>query len=142
MLGIWTAEPHAAKQIGLVRAGVHTFVVEHLADLNAAIAQLRSGGLKVGNDQVQTLGGTGPLCGDVPAEDDRATGARWRELDYAEVVFVGEVGVEPPSELRVELLRPIHIRNGQNDNLELHVNWCWLRCVFSDLLVDLFRGNW
>src|SRR5215471_12295639 len=105
MLGIWTAEPHAAKQVGLVRAGVHTFVVEHLADLNAAIAQLRTGSLKVGDDQVQTLGGTGPRCGDVVAEDDRATGAGRRELDHAEVVLVSEVGVEPPSELRIELLR-------------------------------------
>ena len=71
--------------------------MEHLADLDAATEQLVAGGLDVGDDQVQALGGAGRRRGDVLAEDDRAPGARRRELDHAEVVTGGEVGVEPPA---------------------------------------------
>ena len=97
-------------------------VVEHLADLDSATEQLVAGGLDVGDDQVQALGGAGCRRGDVLAEDDRAPGARRRELDHAQVVTAGEVGVEPPPELRVELLRAVDIRDGDDDDLELHVD--------------------
>ena len=74
MLGIRTADPEPPKQVGLVRASVHAAgVVEHLADLDAAIEQLVAGGLDVGDDQVQALGGAGCCRGDVLAEDDRAS---------------------------------------------------------------------
>ena len=87
------------KQVGFVRASVHTAgVVEHLADLDAATEQLFAGSLDVGDDQVQALGGAGCRRGDVLAEDDRAPGARRRELDHAEVFTVVVVGVEPPPE--------------------------------------------
>jgi hypothetical protein len=60
MLGIRTADPDPSKQVGLVRARVHAgVVVEHFADLRAAIEQLFAGGLDVGDDQVQALGGAG-----------------------------------------------------------------------------------
>jgi hypothetical protein len=65
--------------------------------------------LDVGDDQVQALGGAGCRRGDVLAEDDRAPGARRRELDDAEVVTVVVVGVEPPPEPAVELLRAVDI---------------------------------
>ena len=123
MLGIRTADPDPPKQIGLVRAGVHAVAVEHFADLDAAIEQLFAGGLDVGDDQVQALGGAGRRRGDVLAEDDRAPGAGRRELDHAEVFTVVVVGVEPPPELRVELLRAVDIRDGDDDDLELHVDW-------------------
>ena len=116
MLGIRTADPEPPKQVGLVRAGVHAAgVVEHLADLDAATEQLVAGGLDVGDDQVQALGGAGCRRGDVLAEDDRAPGARRRELDHAEVVTGVEVGVEPPPEPPVELLRAVDIRDGDDD---------------------------
>src|SRR3984893_17487154 len=69
MLGIRTANPEPPKQVGLVRAGVHpTGVVEHLADRDTAAKQLFAGGLDVGDDQVQALGGAGCRRGDVLAE--------------------------------------------------------------------------
>ena len=123
MVGIRTADPEPPKQVGLVRASVHAVgVVEHLADLDAATEQLVAGGLDVGDDQVQALGGAGCRRGDVLAEDDRAPGARRRELDHAPVVTVGEVGVEPPPEPPVELLRAVDIRDRDDDYLELHVD--------------------
>jgi len=97
--------------------------VERLADLDAATEQLGAGGLDVGDDQVQPLGGAGCRRGDVPAEDDRAPGARGRELDHAVVVAAGEVGIEPPPEVRVEILRAIGVRNRDDDDLELHVDF-------------------
>ena len=34
----------------------------------------------------------------------------------------GEVGVEPPAEAAVELLRPVDVRDRDDDDLELHVH--------------------
>ena len=96
--------------------------MEHLADLDAATEQFVAGGLDVGDDQVQALGRAGRRRGDVLAEDDRAPepgGVNWM---YAEVVAVGEVGVEPPTEAAVESLGAVDIRNRDDDDLELHVD--------------------
>ena len=95
--------------------------MEHLANLDAATEQFVAGGLDVGDDQVQALGGAGGRRGDVLTQDDRAPGARRRELHDAEVVAAGEVGVEPPPKPPVELLRAVDIRDGDDDDLELHV---------------------
>src|SRR6267378_1162443 len=112
MIGIPAADPLPSKQIRLVRAGIHAAgAVEHLADLYAATQQLVARRLDVGHDQVQALRGAGCRRGDVLAEDDRAPGARRRELEHAEVVTTGEVRVEPPTELPVELLRAVNIRD-------------------------------
>jgi hypothetical protein len=78
-------------------------VVERLADRDAAIEQFLAGGVDVGNDQVQALGGAGRRRGDVLAEDDRGRRAGRRELDDAEVVAGSEVSVEPPAQIAVEL---------------------------------------
>ncbi len=138
MLGIRAADPEPPEQIGLVRTGVDAAgVVECLADLDAATAQLAAGGRDVGDDQVQALGGAGCRRGDVLAEDDGAPGARRRELDDAEVVAGGEVGVEPPPEAAVERLRAVDIRNRDDDDLELHVDVLRFRgldCRFAALL--------
>src|SRR5712692_7761245 len=123
MVRIRAADPDPPKQVGLVRASVHAAgIVEHLADLDAATEQLLAGGLDVGDDQVQSLGGARCRRGDVLAEDDRAPGARRRKLDRAPVVTVGEVGVEPPPEPPIELLRAVDIRDRDDDDLELHVD--------------------
>ena len=125
MLGIRTADPEPPKQVGLIRAGVHAAaVVENLADLDPATQQLVAGGSDVGDDQVQALGGAGCCSGDILAENDRASGARRRELDHAEVVAVVIVGVEPPPEPPVELLRAVDIRDGKDDHLELRLDSC------------------
>src|SRR4029077_15880853 len=97
MLGIRTADPLPAKQIGFVRAVIHAAgVVERLADLDAASKQILAGGLDVGDDQVQALGRAGRRRGNALAEDDRTAGPRRRELDYAEVFTAVEIGVEAP----------------------------------------------
>src|SRR5580704_18602878 len=125
MLGIRTGDPEPPKQVGLVRAGVHAAgVVENLADLDAASEQLVAGGGDVGDYQVQALGGAGCCGGDILAEDNRASGTRRRELDHAEVVTVVIVGVEPPPEPPVELLRAVDIRDGDDDHLELCFDSC------------------
>src|SRR5208282_236722 len=66
--------------------------------------------------------GTGSGRRDVLAELDRAPGARRRELDQAEIFAGGAVEVEPPSDPLVKLLRAVDIRNGDDEDLELHVN--------------------
>ena len=73
-------------------------LVEHLADLGTAGDELGARSLDVGDDQVQVLGRPGRGRGDARAELDRALGARRCELDDAEVVTSGAVGVEPPAE--------------------------------------------
>ncbi len=138
MLGIRTADPEPPKQVGLVRAGVHpAAVVERLADRDTAAKQLFAGGLHVGDDQVQALGGAGCRRGDVLAEDDRAPRARRRELDHAEVFTVVVVGVEPPTEPSVELLRAVEIRDGDDDYLKLHVHFRGIAPLSGSLLVAL-----
>src|ERR1700692_4518427 len=104
MLGIRTVDPGPPKQVGLVWAGVHVVgAVEHFADLNAATEQILARGLDVSDDQIKALNGAGSRPGDVLAEDDRAPGAKWRELNHAKVLTVVVVGVESPPEPRVEL---------------------------------------
>ena len=56
------------------------------------------------------------------AEDDRAAGAGRRELDHAEVVAPGEVGVEPPTQAAIEALGAIGVRNRDDDDLKPHVD--------------------
>ena len=59
---------------------------------------------------------------DARAELDRAAGAGRRELDYAERVAAADVGVEPPPEALVELLRAVDVGDGDDDDLELQVD--------------------
>src|SRR6266404_182944 len=96
--------------------------MEYLTDLDATTEQLFAGGLDVGDDQVQALDRAGCRRGDVLAEDDRASGPRRRELDDAPIVTMCEVSVEPPPETSVELLCAVDIRDGDDDNLELHID--------------------
>ena len=65
-------------------------------------------------------------------------GARRRELDHAEVVTRGEIGVEPPPEPSVELLRAVDIRDGDDDQLELHVDFRGAR-VFGVVTADFLH---
>ena len=96
-------------------------LVEHLADLGAAAGELASRGIDVGDCQVQVLGRTGRGRRQALAELDRAPGAGRRELDDAEAA-AADIGVEPPAEPPVELLRPVGIRDGDDDHFELRIH--------------------
>src|SRR2546430_4788104 len=115
MVGVGTADASPSKQVGLVRTGIYAAgSVEYLADVDAAIQQMIAGRLNVGDDQVQAARGARCCLGDVRAEDNRAPGARGRELDHAVVLAAVEVCVEAPPESAVELLRAVDIRNGDD----------------------------
>src|SRR6202044_250607 len=118
VLGIRPAYAQPPKQVWLVIAGVHAGgIVEHFADLDAATEQFVAHGVNAGDDQVKALSGAGRGRSDIFAEDHRASGAGRRELDYAEVAAVVVVGVEPPTELRVKILRAAGIRHGNHHHL-------------------------
>ena len=60
MLGIGTAQPPPPKQVGLVRACVHTAgVVEDFARIDAMREEFGARSLDIRDNQVQTLGGSG-----------------------------------------------------------------------------------
>ena len=122
MIGIRTAHPQPAKQIGFVRTGINPgSIVEYFADGNSATQQLVARRLNVRDDQVEALRRTGRRRRNVLAEDDRASRTRRGELDHPKVFAVVVVGVEPPSQLGVELLGAVYIRNGNDNDLEFHV---------------------
>src|SRR5262245_15031689 len=52
---------------------------------------------------------------------NRAQRARRRELDCA-FTSAAEVGIEPPAETLIELLRAVDIRHGDGDHLKLQVD--------------------
>src|SRR5262249_37440280 len=74
------------------------------------------------DDKVEALGRAGRGRRDVRAELDRALRAGRRELHDPEAVIEAEVGVEPPTEVPIELLRVVDIRDGNDDGLELQVD--------------------
>jgi hypothetical protein len=95
--------------------------VEHLADRNTTRDQFFARSLNAGDNQVEALRRAGLSRRDVGAELNRTPRAGRRELDDAEAVIEGEIGVEPPPELPEELLRAIDIRDGDDDRLKLQV---------------------
>ena len=62
---------------------------------------------------------------------------RRRELDHAPVVAGGEVGVEPPTQVAVKALGAIDVRNGDDDDLELHVDRTSCRRLDCGVAADL-----
>ena len=96
--------------------------VENHADLDTAGDEFVARSLDVGNDQVEALGRAARGRRDVRSELNRAPGAARCELDDPEAVVEAEVGVEPPPEPPVELLRAVDIRDGDDDRLELHID--------------------
>ena len=107
--------------------------MEDLAGLDTVADEFGSRGLDVGDDQVQALGRAG--CGrrEARAELDAAVRTRRRELDDAEAVTGGDIGVKSPAEAQVELLGPVGIRDGDDHRLELLVH---------DVCSDLFDVPW
>src|SRR6266478_3185655 len=143
VLGIRAADAAPPKQIGLIRAGVHVAAaMENLADLDAASKQLVAGGLDVGNDQVQSLGGAGCRGGDVLAKNDRGRRAGRCELNDPPVVTGSEVGIQPPTQAAVKTLGAIDVRNGDDDDFELHGDTS-LACGCHGSLLDVCeRAAW
>jgi hypothetical protein len=135
-IAVWVAERCEGAIAGVVRRGsvdatsrpfgselsARRRRVEHLADLGAAGDEVVARSGYVGNDKVEILDGARPCGCDVRAELDRACRTRRRELDDAEAVIEGEVGVESPTEISVELLRALDIRYRDHDDLELQIN--------------------
>jgi hypothetical protein len=96
--------------------------VEYLAYLGTARDELVARGLDVGDDQVQALCRPGCDRREAGTELDRAPRAGWCELDDPEAVIEGEVSVEPPPQIPVELLRAVDVRDRDDDHLELLVH--------------------
>src|SRR5271165_5399167 len=123
MLWIHTSDSQPPEQVRFVRASVHAgSVVEHFADRDAATEQLFASGLDVGDDQVQALGGARCRGGDVLAENDRASGARRRELDHPEVFTAVIIGVQTPAQRLVEAFGAVYVGDWQYNNFEFHVH--------------------
>src|SRR4029453_5294558 len=91
-----------------------------LADLDAAVEELGAGGVDVGDDHLEAGHRPGLGVGQARAPGGGAGG---RESDEAEVVadMVVVVGVEADL-LGVEALGPVHVGDGDRDQLELPVH--------------------
>src|SRR3954462_14712968 len=99
--------------------------MEYLAHLDTAPQQVVARRLDVGHHQEHALGGSWCALAGL-SEVNRALGSRRRELNCA-VTAVAEVGVEPPAETPIELLRAVDIRDRDGDHLELQVDLPYAR---------------
>src|ERR1700729_3053636 len=118
MLRCWPADAISAvdPELSAWRSGV-----EHPTHFDTARDNISPYCLNVGDDQVEALGRSRRGRCHLRAKLNRAPGTRRRELNNPEPVIEREVGVEPPSQLRVEILRAFNVRNRNDDNLELRV---------------------
>src|ERR1700730_1104352 len=73
--------------------------MEHLTDLDTAGSEFFASSFNIGNDQVETLGGTRSGRRYLRAELERTPRAGRRELDDPESVVEWEIDVEPPPKL-------------------------------------------
>jgi hypothetical protein len=76
----------------------------------------------IGHDEIESLCRARHGRGDSLAEDDRARRAWGRELYDPKLLADDEVGIEPPTQIAVEPLGPINVRDRDDDHLELHVD--------------------
>jgi hypothetical protein len=97
--------------------------VPHRADRHAAPGQFVARRDDVGHDQVQALRRAGRGRGDPGAEPDRAFRARRDDLD--DPLPVADRGVDDQHEaqvVEVELLRPVHVGDGDEHQFEFVVH--------------------
>src|SRR3954465_6058069 len=99
------------------------FRVEHVADVNALSRQAFARRPDVRTDQVAPLCRSGHGGSHLRAELDREPGTRWGELDNPEAVVERKVGVQPPAEVGIELLRTVDVGHRNDDDLELEVDF-------------------
>src|SRR5580704_12794637 len=123
MLWIGTAKPQPSKQKRIIRTGVLlSGVMEHLADLDPPVNHRSARRLDVRDDHIHALCRPWGRRRNILAEDDRTTGARRSELNDSVVAATLEVGIEPPAQTAVELLRAIHIRDRDHYDFELRIH--------------------
>ena len=80
-------------------------------------------GLDVGDDEVRAAVRARLGTRDALPDGDRARRSRRSHLHYAELVIRGMVDVEAEADLlRIERLRPIHVRDRDEHQLELEVH--------------------
>ena len=101
--------------------------VKYLAYFDTAGEELVMRSLDIGDGEVGAVSRARRSRGNVRAELHRTSRPRWSKLHDSEAVIETEVGVEPPPEVPVELLRAVDIRNGDDEHLEFHVNSRGLR---------------
>jgi len=82
-------------------------------------------------------GGVGRRRGGIGTENHRSSRYGQRELNPAEPVFERGIGLEPPAEAAVELLGTIDVRNGYDNDLELHELRIWASLVKFIMIVSL-----
>src|SRR5580704_18597360 len=119
---------------GVVKASAERLLVEDLAHLDATGEEVLTRGFDVGDGEVRALGRPRHGRRDVPAKLDRAAGAGGRELNQTQVLAAVDVGVEPPPEACVELLRALDVRDRQDQHLELELpglQWRGARRAFA-----------
>ncbi len=94
--------------------------VKNLADFRTALDELRPSCLDVGDDEVESLHGAG-LRARYPGPDrDRAGRAQWGQLDHAKSITGTVIHIEPEARLLdVEVLRPVDVGHGDDDELKL-----------------------
>ena len=102
--------------------------MKHFADVDTPGDELVTRRHDIRDHQIRTLRRAGCDRRDFCAELDRAPGPGWRELDDSKSVIKAEVGVEPPAESCVELLRAVDIRDRNDDDLEFQVDILDVRC--------------
>src|SRR4051812_13625983 len=96
-------------------------VMEQLTDCDSAALKFATGGLDIGHDQVQALHRARRSRRDILSEDDRATRAGRRELDYPVVVSRCVVDVHAPTEIAIEAFGAIRVGYREYDDLEIHL---------------------
>src|SRR5215468_9504045 len=128
-VAVWIAERGERAVAGVIRRGsadssalaiglklsTRSPGVEYLTDRDAAGREFLSGFFDVVDDQIEALGGARRGGGDLRAELDRTRRAGWCELDDAEAVIKGEIGVEPPPEAPVKALGAIDVGHRDHD---------------------------
>src|SRR5215510_14823250 len=97
--------------------------VEHFGDVDTARDELIANRHDVGDCKIKALRRTRSSRRDPRAKLYRGSGARGRELGDAKTVLEPEVGVKPPAQPPVKLLCAVDVRDGDYDDLELHVQF-------------------
>src|SRR5580693_7285986 len=97
-------------------------VMEDLTDVGPAFDEVGAGLVDVRDRELQALVRAGRGGGDPRAKDDGTAGTGRCELHDPVVLFLCEVGVEPPAQGLVEGLRPVHIRDRDDHDLQLELS--------------------
>src|SRR5262249_30704806 len=95
---------------------------EDVRDVDAEVGERVVCRLDVVDHEVEAARRSRRGARDLRAELHRGRGSGRRELDDAEAVVEREVGVEPPTEALVERLRAVGVGDGDDGDLELHVD--------------------